>query len=63
MGFLLTLKELLASIFLEECFMLNRTMKVVKHQLEDWEDFLFGVSGIVSDSCILKELVMLTRRR
>lgn len=51
----LTLEELLAGIFLEECLVTHRTMKIVNHQLENGGNILFRVSCVVGKSRILKD--------
>lgn len=51
----LTFQKLLACVLLEEGFMLDRFVKIVDHELEDRFDFIFGVSRVVSKSCILKQ--------
>jgi hypothetical protein len=51
-----TLKEFLASVFLEECFMSNRTMQVIDHQLKHWKNLLFCITSIVRESGILSML-------
>lgn len=42
-----TFQELLASILLEESLVNHRASKVVNHEVNDWLDFLLGVTGIV----------------
>src|SRR5438046_1111478 len=48
-----TFEEFLAGIFLEECFMSNRTMQVIDHQVKHWKNLLFCIASIVRESCIL----------
>lgn len=48
-----TFKELLAGILLEECFMYNWTMKIVKHELKDRLNLLLSVPRVVCQSCVL----------
>jgi hypothetical protein len=52
-GRLLTLQELLASIFLEEGFVRDGTVEVVNHQLEHRVNLLLGIPGVVSKGGIL----------
>lgn len=49
----LTLKELLASILLEEGFMNDRTCEVIDHQVSNRLDLLLGVSGVVRNGFVL----------
>jgi hypothetical protein len=48
-----TFEELLAGIFLEECFMYNWTVKVVKHELENRLDLFLSVPRVVCQSGVL----------
>jgi hypothetical protein len=48
-----TFEKLLACILLEECFMDNRMMKIVNHELKDGLDLFFGVARVVRQSCVL----------
>lgn len=49
----LTLQELLASVFLEERIVGHGSMKVIDHQPEDGVDFLFRVPSIMSQGGVL----------
>lgn len=49
---MLTLQELLASILLEESLVLNRSVQVVDHQLEDGKDLLLSITSILGKSRI-----------
>ena len=49
----LTFQKLLASILLEEGFVCQWSMKVVKHQLKDRLDLFFGEARVLSQSGIL----------
>ena len=35
--------------------MLDRSAKIIDHDVEDWLDLIFRVAGIVSKSCILNQ--------
>jgi hypothetical protein len=48
-----TFEELLAGIFLEECFMYNWTVKVVKHELKNRLDLFLSVPRVVCQSGVL----------
>lgn len=48
-----TLQELLASVLAEEGVVLDGTVKVVNHELEDRFDFLLGVAGVGGKGGIL----------
>jgi len=48
-----TLQELLASVLAEEGVVLDGTVKVVNHELEDRFDFLLGVAGVGGEGSIL----------
>ena len=36
--------------------MLDRSAKIIDHDVEDWLDLIFRISRIVSKSCILNQL-------
>jgi hypothetical protein len=48
-----TLEEFLASVLAEEGVMLDGTVEVVDHELEDGLNLLFGVAGVNGKSGIL----------
>jgi hypothetical protein len=48
-----TLQELLASVLAEEGVVLDGTVKIVDHELEDRFDFLLGVAGVSGKGGIL----------
>ena len=50
-----TFQELLARIFSKEGIMLHWSVKIVEHEVEDRLDIFFGISRVVSKSCILEQ--------
>ena len=50
-----TFEEFLACVLLKKGFMLDRSAKIIEHDIEDWLDLIFRVSRIVSKSCILNQ--------
>jgi hypothetical protein len=50
----LTFQELLACIFLEECFVSNRTVEIVKHKFENGLDLLFRIIGEMGQGGVLR---------
>jgi len=48
-----TFEKLLAGILLEECFMGDRTSKVINHELKDRVDLLLSVTRIVAEGGVL----------
>ena len=53
----LTFQELLTRILLEEGFMLDRSAKIIEHDVEDRFNLIFGVSRVVSKICILDQSI------
>lgn len=51
-----TLKEFLARILFEECFMSDRANKVVNHEFKDRLDLRLGIAGIMSKGSVLPSL-------
>ena len=51
---LLTLQELLASIFLVKCLVDNRSGKIIDHKFKDRLDLLLCVTSIVRQSRVLR---------
>lgn len=49
-----TLQELLAGVLAEEGVVLDRTVEVVDHELEDGLDLLLGVASVGGKSSILR---------
>ena len=52
-GTRLTLEELLASVFLEQRLMSDRSVEVVDEQLKDWSDLFLVVASKLCESLIL----------
>lgn len=50
-----TFQEFLACVLLEECFMLDRFVKIIDHELEHGLNLFFRVARVVSKSCVLNQ--------
>lgn len=43
--------------------MLDRLVKIVHHELEDWLDLIFGVSGVMGKGCMLNQSTLSDHHR
>lgn len=58
-----TLEELLASVLAEEGIVLDGTIKVVDHELEDGLNLLLGVTSVDGEGSILSMVSACIRRQ